>query len=583
MKTTLIVASTLALVFLALAAPASAVMLNCTAADLNALGVPNVTITSATDVPASLATGPEFCLVKGVVTTTGFGAPDGSAGFEVHLPAAWQGKFVLWGVGGLAGSTSPAVTPTDYLGAVAKGYATAVTDTGHQAGGTDASWALLASGVPDTAKVVDYYFRATHQVTVASKQLVSRFYNGSIQRAYFDGCSNGGRMALVAATRFPDDFDGIIAGAPFMDIRVVVGGIKQQKVQLQSLAAYLPASKLPMIDAAVSASCDATDGVADGLIQNPAKCAFDPRTLVTPVCTVNDSTCLTPEQADTLAGYFSALRNERGHVIYPGQTVTDLAGLGGMALWTTGFVPPTDFTAAEPWGGSGFTPAPLAWQFVDHIAQYLVERDPTFNVRTFDVSLDGVVSDAALALFDRRTEAGDGDVPEALVPFIKMGKKLVLYHGYSDPALPAFRTIKWYRDLEQATKGGYKELQESVRLFMVPGLQHCVGGPGPNTFDTLTALESWVEQGVAPDAILATKFVSDNPALGVQRTMPLCKFPEQARYDGSGDVNDAASWSCPAHDRGLLGIGPNGVQAGLSHGLALGHDDHHELVAYDFE
>jgi feruloyl esterase len=334
-----------------------------------------------------------------------------------------------------------------------------------------------------------------------------------------------------------------------------------------------------MIDTAVYASCDAADGVADHLIQNPAVCAFDPNTLVTPSCTASDLTCLTAEQAITLRSYFSPLRNQRGHVIYPGESVSDLGGPGGAALWTIGFTPPIDFTAKEPWGGTGFAPAPLSWQFVDHITQFLVERDPSFDVRTFDVSLGGVVSDAALGLWDRRTEAGDGDVPTNFESFIKLGKKLVIYHGYSDPALPAFRTIQFYRDLEQSTRGGYRELQDNVRLFMVPGMQHCGGGPGPNTFDTLTALENWVERGVAPDSLIAAHFTGDT----VDRTMPLCKFPEQARYSGAGDVDDAANWSCPVNDRGLLDIGPNGALAGLSHGHALGHQDHHELAPHDFE
>jgi tannase/feruloyl esterase len=556
--------------------PAQAAMPNCTMAAVTSLGVTNMTVISVTDVPGP----PEFCRVLGFVTTTGFNAPNGSAGFEVRLPATWNGKFVFWGVGGLAGNTSPAVTPTDFFGAAAKGYATAITDTGHQAGGTDASWAITSPGVPDSAKVVDYYFRAAHQVTVAAKQLVQAFFQGPIQRAYFDGCSNGGRMAFVQATRFPDDYDGVIAGAPFMDIRTVVAGLKQQKVQLQSAETYIPAAKLPMIDTAVYASCDLADGVADHLIQNPAVCAFDPASLVTASCTVNDPTCLTAEQATTLRSYFSALRNERADVIYPGESVSDLGGAGGAALWTTGFVPPIDFTAKEPWGGAGFNPAPLSWQFVDHITQFLVERDPSFNARSFDVSVDGVVSGPALNLWDQRTEAGDGDVPESFEPFIQLGKKLLIYHGLSDPALPAFRTIKFYRDLEQASRGGYKELQDNVRLFMVPGMQHCGGGPGPNTFDTLTALENWVEHGVAPDAIIAAHVTSTGT---VDRTMPLCKFPGQARYSGGGDANDAANWSCPVNDRGMLDIGPNGAEAGLSHGNALGHDDHHELAVHDFE
>lgn len=543
--------------------PAAASMPNCTVNAIAALNVPDVTVSSAVDVPAT-ATVPEFCEVIGTVRTHGFGAPDGSAGFRVRLPVAWNGKFLFQGVGGLSGSFNSSTNGIDLALAMARGYATAITDTGHQSalGATDASFGLKPDGTPDRAKVFDYYFRATHEVTTASKQLVQAFFGSSIQRAYFDGCSNGGRQAMVEASRFSNDYDGIIAGAPFMDMRSVLAGIGFQKRQLQSVDTYVPASKLAMIDQAVYASCDAADGVADGLIQNPAKCAFDAHTLVTPSCTQSDPTCLTADQADTVNAYFTALRDERGRLVYPGSSVTDLSGAGGAALWSTGFVAPTDFAAKEPWGDSGFNPAPLSWQFVDHITQFLVERDPNFNVRDYGVN-DGVVDDAALRLYVRRTELGDGDVPQFLSPFIAHDKKLIIYHGFSDPALPPFRTVKYYEDLERIVPGAFDRLQQNVRLFMVPGMQHCAGGPGPNRFDTLTALENWVEHGAAPDAIIATKFVGDNPANGVARTMPLCKFPEEARYNGAGNVNDAANWTCSEQDRRMLEVGPDGERAGL--------------------
>jgi feruloyl esterase len=237
-------------------------------------------------------------------------------------------------------------------------------------------------------------------------------------------------------------------------------------------------------------------------------------------------------------------------------------GLGGMDFWTTGVVPPTvGFNAPEPWDNSGFTPSPIGWQFTDHFIQYVVERDPNFDMRTY-VHKTGEVSDAELRLFDRRSEAGDGDVPEKLLRFIEKGKKLIIYHGTSDPALAATRTMKYYEDLAEKAEMSYGQLQENVRLFMVPGMHHCVGGPGPNFFDTLTPLDNWVDHGVKPDAILATHFVNNTPP-AVDRTMPLCKFPEEARYMG-GDVNSATSWSCPANDRGMLDVGANGKSAGLS-------------------
>src|SRR5215475_14335170 len=271
-------------------------------------------------------------------------------------------------------------------------------------------------------------------------------------------------MAYVEATRFPEDFDGIIAGAPFMDIRTILAGRLFQVTQLASPNAYIPAGKLAMVDAAIHASCDKADGVADGLIQNPAKCAFDPKTLVKSTCTASDATCLTPEQGHTLATYFTALRGEDGELIYTGQSVSDLGGGDGMDLWSTGFVPPTDFTANEPWGNQGFSPAPISWQFMDHAIKYIVTRDPNFDIRTFDPGGRGFDEDA-LKLFDRRTEAGDADDPEDFKRFLKQDRKLIVYHGFSDPALPAFRTVQHYESLARRTSG-FDELRKNIRLFM---------------------------------------------------------------------------------------------------------------------
>src|SRR5262245_9010325 len=557
------------------ASPANAALPNCTVATLAGFAVPNVTILAAVDVPAA-AGNPEFCDVLGTVKTTGFGAPDGSATFELRMPSPWNGKFLFFGVGGFAGSLSPSTNPIDFLQALPRGYATVITDTGHVGlTGTDASWALIAPGVPDRAKITDYYFRATHQVTAAGKRLVQSFYQAPIRRAYFDGCSNGGRMAYMEATRFPEDFDGIIAGAPFLDIRVLLAGQHFQKTQLASPSTYIPFTKLPMIDAAVRASCDGADGVADGLIQNPGKCAFDPKTLVTPACTAADPTCLTADQGRTLATYFTALRDEEGKQIYTGAAVSDLGGGDGMDLWTTGFVPPTSFTANEPWGNQGFSPAPISWQFMDHAIKYIVTRDPNFDARSFDPGRRGFDEDA-LKLFDRRTEAGDADDPEDFKPFLKQDRKLLVYHGFSDPALPAFRTIRHYEALAQRNRG-FDELRKNMRLFLAPGMHHCGGGSGPNLFDTLTVLDNWVEHGLAPDAIPATHFVNNNPALGVDRTMLLCPFPTQAQYLGSGDVNSGASWTCTPNQR-LLDVGPNGRRAGLGerNDRDHGNDDDHD-------
>ncbi len=541
---------------MALGAPGVQGATTCSVGGIEALGVDGVTAVSATAVPA-FGTTPAYCGVVGQLNTSGGGAPPGSAGFEMQFPDNWNGKFLFFGVGGLAGATYPDISanPVDRQGALGKGYATAITDAGHLAGGTDASWALLAPGQPDEAKLADYYYRATHQVTAAGKQLTQGFYGQAVAAAYFDGCSNGGRQALVEATRFPDDYDGIIAGDPFFDIRSAIVAARLAKQQL-SRAAYIPATLLPMVDAAVNASCTKTDGVDDGLIQNPAACAFDPRSLV---CKPGqDADCLSTGQADTLSAYFTATRNTFGSLVYPGFSVSNLAG--GADVWTTGRVPPADFDAAEPWGNAGFNPSPVGYQFGDHIIQHIVTQDPTLNIRDYPVSADGTIDDDTLATFDARTGAGTATVPESYRRFIQRGGKLIIYHGYSDPALTPFRTTALYDQLA-AAHGGYSTLQASVRLFMVPGMQHCTGGPGPDVFDTLTPLDAWVQAGTAPDSIPAAHH--DDPAQAADRTMPLCPYPTQATYDGAGFINAAGSWSCTPNQK-LLQVGPNGAQAGLA-------------------
>lgn len=549
---------------LTLATPAQAA-LACSVGALSDLQ-PGVTIVSATTVAAT-ATVPAYCDVTGSLNTSGAGAPAGSAAFELRLPAVWNNKFLFFGVGGLAGSTYGdfSANPVDLQEALPLGYATAITDEGHTAGNTDASWALLANGQPDRAKLADYYNRATHEVTVAAKALVAAYYGGAISYAYFDGCSNGGRQAMVEASQFPTDYDGIIAGAPFLDIRTIMGGDKDAKALFSTPNSYLPATLLPAIDAAVYQACDAADGVTDGLIQNPARCSVRPADLV---CR-NGATanCLNRDQAAFLETYISALRTPAGDLVYPGYSITDLAN-GGMDAWTVGFTPPTAPTSSEPWGNHGFSPAPYGYQFVDHILQDIVTRDPTADFRSFPVTADGVVTDQVVRQFDARTGAGDAGSPFDYAAFIAQGRKLIWYHGLSDPALPPFRDYVLYEQLARATPGSFATLQKNIRLFMVPGMQHCGGGPGPNLFDTITPLSAWVEQGTPPNAIIATHFPGNNPAAGTpDRQMPLCPFPTEATYVG-GTVTQASSWSCTPNRR-MLQVGVDGRAAGLLPGGAV--------------
>lgn len=534
-----------------IAAPSSAADApKCTVDALSALQVPKMTVASAIDVPAS-DTFPAYCDVKGSVETEG-----NSAGFEVRLPANWNEKFVFFGVGGLAGNLFPSVNRADVQAALRDGYASAVTDTGHVAPNADASWALISSGVPNTPKLLDYYYRAAHEVEVAAKQLVLAFFNAkTIKRAYFDGCSNGGRMALMEAERYPDDYDGIISGAPFMSAGAILPTLMRDGHL--SASNYIPGSILDTVDREVIASCDAVDGVKDGLIQNPAMCSFNAKSLLCKNGSAEN--CLSQTQADSLQTYFRAVRDSSGKIVYPGWSVSDLGGNGGAVVWTFGRATP-DFESPGLWTSN----APLGWQFAQHITQYMVELDPKYNARTFDVNPDGVVGDAALKLLNERMELLAVGGAAKLKPFQEKGKKLLMYHGFSDPALSPYRTIELYEQLAATTPGGYANLQKNIRLFMVPGMQHCGGGPGPNSFSMLSTLDHWVEQGTAPEQILATKYVNDNPSQGIVRTMPLCKFPQQAKYEGAGDVSDAGNWSCSDHlSLSLLNVGSNGIEAGL--------------------
>jgi feruloyl esterase len=320
--------------------------------------------------------------------------------------------------------------------------------------------------------------------------------------------------------------------------------------------------------------------VKDGLIQNPAACHSDPNTLVKPGCLVTDNTCLSQGEADTLRAYFTAARDDDGNVVYPGGAISDLAkgpvGFSDVGAdgWSTGLLPAAaiDFTAAEPWGpiGTGFQP--IAWQFVDNITRFIVKRDANFETRHFDGAALQPFSDAALNLHDRRTRRGDADNADRFRRFIEKNKKLIIYHGFSDPALTAMRSVMFYQDLANDAENGIEETQDNVRLFLVPGMHHCLGGPGPNVFDTLTALENWVEHGAAPDGIIVAHFPG-NAAVGApgtqDRTMPLCMYPEEAQFTldpntaTPAHINNAANWVCRPSDRRLLQVGLNGREAGL--------------------
>jgi hypothetical protein len=499
-----------------------------TCESLAGIKLANTTVSTAAAMPAGTFTGPDgqtvrelppFCRVAGAIKP----AADSDIQFEVWMPASgWTGKFQGVGNGGFAGSISYAG-----LGAAVKaGYAAASTDTGHKAGGTDAGWAL-----DHPEKIIDFGYRAIHETTEKAKAIVAAFYGGGPKRSYFSSCSNGGRQALMEAQRYPADYDGIIAGAPANYwTHLLVTAIVDVRALMDDPASYIPASKIPAIEEAALAACDARDGVKDGVIDNPASCNFDPSVML---CKGAESdTCLTAPQITALKKLYAGPHDSKGKQIFPGYSAGGESGGGGWPAWITG---------AKP-GGS------LMYAFGTQFFKNMVFDDAAWDFKTFNTDRDMKKADEKFAKILNSTDAD-------LRKFRDRGGKLILYHGWSDAAIAPQNAIDYYKTV--LARMGEKDTSQFVRLYMVPGMQHCGGGPGPNVFGQLTvpmsdpqhdlaaALERWVEQGVAPEEIIATRYkTGNNPASGVARTRPLCPYPQVAKYKGTGSTDDAANFVC---------------------------------------
>ena len=472
-------------------------------ASLTSLTLADATITAAAYLPAR-----GYCRVEGVIGS--------SIRFEVRMPDTWNGKFQGVGNSGFAGFISPFGMDL----ALARGYATASTDTGHRGGPFDGSWAL---GRPDL--IEDFGHRGVHRMTLAAKQIVEAYYGTAPARSYFVGCSLGGKQALTEAQRYPDDYDGIVAGAPanFYTHLAVANNWVSQAVH-EDPASVIPATKLPTIAAAVLDACDARDGIADGLLTDPRRCRFRPKRLR---CAGAESdTCLIDMQILGLEKLYAGPRTSKGKRIFPGFPPGGELGagsdpgpagepnLGGWDRWMVGTMP-------------GF-----AHLIQDSFFKFLVFDDPAWDWRTFDFDRNVRTTDAKLAA---ALNATDPD----LRAFRDRGGKAIVFHGWSDPAISAFNSIDYWKRVVR-TMRGRRRTDEFFRLFLAPGMQHCAGGPGPNVFDPVAALEQWVEQDIAPERIVA----SHRTGGSVDRTRPLCPHPRVARWDGAGDGDDAASFGC---------------------------------------
>ena len=441
---------------------------------------------------------PAFCRV----TVTSRPSPDSAIGIEIWMPeTGWNGRFEGTGNGGFAGHIS--------YGALAQGlklgYAVANTDMG------------MATPAKEDASIfvnrperwADWGYRATHEMTVEAKQVVNAYYGRASKQAYFVGCSTGGEQALMEAQRFPKDYDGIVGGAPAHNRTGVHMSILWNFAAVErNAAAYIPPSKLPLIANAALAACDAIDGVKDGVISEPPRCPFDPATLRCSGADVAD--CLTSSQVETVRRLYAGPTDPRtGASIYLGLPRGSEFGWDHLG--------PNPATAAEP------PYAPIyKWAF-----------GLGWDWRSFDFGRSAVE-------FEEKLSATLNATSTNLDAFRSRGGKLILYHGWADWLVPPGETIRYYNAVLAREQSMKIDSSKSLRLFMVPGMAHCSGGPGADQFDALGAVRRWVETNTQPDEMTATKSSGETPVLH----RLLCPYPEVAAYRGAGDPDDEHSYAC---------------------------------------
>jgi feruloyl esterase len=487
--------------------------------NLPTLKLPSITISSAVSVvsgPFSLPGGrgnsaiqvPSFCRVAATI--------EKEVRIELWMPKDWNQKLVAVGNGGLAGSISYAAM----VKPLSQGYATSSTDTGHQAPDTTSGeWAM---GHYD--RIVNFADRATHLMAEADKVILRNYYGSQLAHAYFNGCSQGGHEALIEAQRYPNDFDGIVAGDPANNwTHHYIGGHLWTALAMDG-DGYLTQDKVQILGDAVNAQCDLLDGVKDGVLNDPRRCNFRPQSLL---CQGSDtSRCLTAAQVAAVEKIWSGLRTPDGQQIYPGLVPGGEAGTGGWASYVTGSRPGT--------GRHGMLGVPFF--------RFFVFDDPAWDMHSFRFTAkDGFDSD--IDLTDTKLGALFNAVNPDLTQFRGRGGKLIQYHGWSDPDITPLNSINYYESVVRDQGGeahGLANTKTFYRLFMVPGMWHCAGGPGATAFDMLEPLNQWVEKGTAPEWVIASHQANGK----VDRTRPLCPYPMEAQWKGTGSTDDAANFVC---------------------------------------
>jgi feruloyl esterase len=472
--------------------------------------LPDTTIASAQFVPAA-GTAPApvhvaHCKVTGTIGT--------EIGFAVWLPEAWNGRFLMSGGGGFVGALPAPGNGVD------QGFAVATTDTGHQSSGTDARWAL-----DNLERQLNFGYLATHRTAETAKAIIRQFYGTDPHHSYFNGCSTGGRQALMEAQRFPNDFDGIVSGAPVYNwTQALAAAIKNVQATFPDPTAIqtplVTVENLKLVEQATLDACDAQDGVRDMIIDDPRACTFDLRTVKR--CEgAAAANCLTDAQREAIARVYSPLRDAHG-LVYEGQPVGGEAEVGGWDVWVTGANQRTVASSGVP---------NLSWGFGTQFFKYFVFADPNWSYRGYDVAANWYRDTRRVASFL------DADNPD-LGAFRARKGKLLLWHGWADPALNPLATVRYYDRVIARDPGA----AEDVRLFMMPGVLHCAGGQGADQVDRLAAIVDWVEKGEAPTRLVASKRIGTDAV----RTRPLCAYPARAVYNGSGSTDDAANFTCRA-------------------------------------
>jgi feruloyl esterase len=496
----------LAIVLVFVAAP----VMGATCESLSTFSQPHVSVTLAQAVGAGqftvpngragrggnpFANLPAFCRVAATLTPSS----DSDIKIEVWMPASgWNGKLQAVGNGAWAGNISYPAMAT----ALGAGYATVSTDTGHVGGNAN-----FIVGHPE--KLRDFEERSVHEMTVTAKAVIAAFYSSAPRRAYFNGCSTGGRQALTEAQRYPLDFDAIIAGAPAnFAKRQTFGQIWLWQATHQDEASMLTPEKYAVLHKAVLEQCDALDGVKDGVLENPTKCAFDPKVVLCKGPGNNVGTdCLTAPQVEAARKIYAGASHATTHeLLYPGLQP------GSESGWNQS-------VSARPVG------------YAEDFFKYIVFKDEKWDPKSLNYDGDVATTDKTATGLN----AADGD----LTKFVGHGGKLLIYHGWSDPGIPPYNAVNYYESVLKATRDK-KAVRDSVRLFMIPGMGHCGGGDGTSTFDMAAAVDAWVQTKAAPSEIPASKIADGK----VVRTRPLCAYPAVATYKGTGSIDEAANFVC---------------------------------------